>query len=249
MNKHQMVEKIQKLLALANSENEHEAKTAASMAQSLLTKYNLTMTDVESEPDDSKYASEFVETDRQRQDPAWKFVQSLLREFFFVEIVQTKKRVEIVEDFWKSSKVVHCYVMFGQPHNVAIAKYVRDFLMRSFVDLFAQYRKQTGASAGSRSSYYLGLFKGIHEQLKKTKQSVEAETGLVVVEDSDLNKFIEDSLSGKIKTVPQKHVANTNPQALNAGYEKGKNLSIARGLGGGSEQSKKVGETLKLGGR
>lgn len=250
MNKQQIIDKIQKLLALANSDNENEAKAAATMAQSLLTKYNLTMTEVEQEPDKDKYTSEFVETGRQRQDPAWKYVQSLLREFFFVEIVQTKKKVEVPGGtvFWKDYKNVHCYVMFGQPHNVAIARYVRDFMMRSFADLFVQYRKQTGAPATSRNSYYLGLFKGLHEQLKNTKKKVETETGLVVVEDANLEQFVKDSLEGKIKTVPSKSVINNDPNAMNAGYEKGKNLSIAMGLGNGRDDKKQVGETLRLGG-
>lgn len=250
MKRQQIVDKIQKLLALANSSNENEAKTAASMAQALLTKYNLTMTEVEQEPNEDKYISEFVQTDRQRQDPAWKFVQSLLREFFFVEIVQSKKKIDLTAsgDLWKTTKTVHCYLMFGQPHNVTIAKYVRDFLMRAFVDLFQDYRKRTGAPVTSKNSYYLGLFKGLKEQLQATKSKVENETGLVVVEDADLNQFINDSLKGKVKSVPSKNIINNDPRALADGYEKGKALSIARGLGGRQEEKEQVGEILKLGG-
>lgn len=250
MNKKQIVDKIQKLLALASSSNENEAKTAASMAQSLLVKYNLTMTDVEEDPE-QKYHSEFVDTGRQRFDPAWKFIQSLLRDFFFVEIVQTKKRVRIDKDtvtYWDSTKVVNCYVMFGQPHNVEIAKYIRDFLMRSFAELFKDYRKRTGAELGSRNSFYMGLFSGLHEQLKTTRQKVENETGLVVVEDADLKDFIDKNL-GKVKSSPSKYVVSNDSQAMAEGYEAGKNLSIARGLGGGSESKKEVGQVLRLGGK
>lgn len=250
MTRQQIIDKIQKLLALANSSNENEAKTAASMAQALLTKHNLTATEVEQEPDEDKYTSEFVQTDRQRQDPAWKFVQSLLREFFFIEIVQSTKTIDLTgpADYWRTVKKVHCYLMFGQPHNVAIAKYVRDFLMRSFVDLFQDYRKRTGAAVSSRNSYYLGLFRGLKEQLQATKSKVENETGLMVIADADLNQFIKDSLKGKLKNVPSKTVINTDSEALADGYEKGKSLNIARGLNGGAENSKQVNETLKLGG-
>ena len=42
-----IIEKIKKLLALANSSNEHEAALAASHAQRLLSEHNLAMADIE----------------------------------------------------------------------------------------------------------------------------------------------------------------------------------------------------------
>jgi hypothetical protein len=42
----EIIEKIQRLLALANSDNEHEAKLAAERATALLTKHNLSMQDI-----------------------------------------------------------------------------------------------------------------------------------------------------------------------------------------------------------
>ncbi len=251
MTRQQIIDKIQKLLALANSSNENEAKSAAAMAQALLTKYNLTMTDVELEPDEDKYTSEYVQTDRERQDPAWKFVQSILREFFFIEIVQTKKRVEMNDTdgvtYWKSSKIVHCYIMFGQPHNVTIAKYVRDFLMRAFPDSFKSYRARTNAPASSRNSYYYGLFAGLHEQLKAARGKVEQEMGLVVVQDAGLTEYVKDEM-GDVKEKKQKSSLGNDKNALQAGYEEGKNMKIAMGLDGRKDDIKNVSEVLKLGG-
>ena len=43
----QIIERIQKLLSLANSDNENEAQLAASKANELLTKYNLSLQEVE----------------------------------------------------------------------------------------------------------------------------------------------------------------------------------------------------------
>lgn len=246
MNKQQITDKIQKLLALANSSNEHEAQAAAKMAQQLLTKYNLTMTEVQKEEID--YTSELVETDRQRQNPAWKYVQSIVREFFFVEIVQSKRSGVGIIGGDLRFKSFHIYMVFGKSHNVEIAKFVIEFLMRSFQDLFDDYRKRTGAGLSSRNSYYLGLFKGLHEQLKAIRKDVETETGLVVVEDVGLQDFVKDSLSGKIKSVPSKHVINTDSKALNEGYEKGKTMSIARGLGS-SKSKESVSQVLKIAGK
>lgn len=253
-NKDRILDKIQKLLALANSSNEHEAKAASARAQALLTKYNLTMADAEATAD--KYGKEYVESGRQRMPLQWKFVQSLLREFFFIEIVQTKRRMrpnmetasqeEISDYLFSRPKLEICYIMFGQPHNIEVAKYVRDFLMRAFEDSFKTYRKETGAPAKAKQSYFMGLYQGLQEQLLVARQEVEQETGLVVVPDADLNDFVQDVFSNKLTTT-KNNTTIRDKQAMVAGYEKGKDLRIARGLGGGSETAA-VGQTLKLSG-
>ena len=245
MNKEQILDKIKKLLALANSSNEHEAKAASARAQALLTKYNLTMEDAESV--DHKYSQEFCSTGRQRMKPQWKYVQSLLREFFFIEIVQTRRRMRVPnEDLFKPIKIEICYLMFGKPHNIEVAKYVRDFLMRAFEDSFKTYREQTGAPAKARGSYYNGLFQGLYEQLMDARTGVEQETGLVVVPDADLNDFVKDSFE-KALTTSRNRTEIRDKKAAMAGYEQGKNMNIARGLGGG-EDKREIGQTLRLGG-
>jgi hypothetical protein len=238
-----IIEKVQKLLALANSDNEHEAALAANRAQALLTKYNLTMQDVAFEEGEEKYIREDFATGRGRASQEWKYIQSLLQEFYFIRIVQSK-RVVPGGQFWKpKTEIVYCFL--GQAHNVEIAKFVRDFLTRSFKDLFAAYRKANKAPASGRESFYLGLYKGLHGQLKSTLKQVEQETGLVVVEDAGLDEFINDAFN-KLKSKAVS-VRNANDaDALAAGAEEGKNLRIARGLGG--EASKRdIGQTLRIG--
>jgi len=245
MNKDNVLDKIKKLLALANSSNEHEAKAASARAHALLTKYNLTMDDAEAL--DRKYTEEFCSTGRQRMPMQWKFVQSLLREFFYIEIVQTKRRKksETLEEMLGPIKLEICYLMFGKAHNIEVAKYIRDFLMRAFEDSFKSYRKETGAPAKAKQSYYIGLYQGLQEQLIDARGEVEQETGLVVVPDADLNDFVENSFNNKLTTRNSNKVV-IDKQAMSAGYEKGKDMSIARGLGGSS--SKQVRSTLRLGG-
>lgn len=244
--KNDILDKIKKLLALANSSNEHEAKVASARAQELLVKYNLTMQDVDNVS--HKYTEEMVETGRKRAATEWKYIQSLLREFFFIEIVHTKKPIytgDIAQDMFGPQGYKFCYVMFGQPHNIEVAKYVRDFLTHAFKNSFKAYRKEHNAPAGSRQSYYYGLYQGLHEQLTQARQGVEQETGLVVVPDADLEKHINDVLSGAL-TKSQSRATLNDKQAAMAGYEQGKEMRIAKGLGGGSE-NKQIGETLRLG--
>lgn len=248
MNKDQVLDKIKKLLALANSSNEHEAKAASAMANKLLTKYNLTMKDCDDV--DHKYNEKFFNTGKQKQPTEWKFVQSLLREFFFVEIVHTRKPITtgspLTGDF--KMKYEFCYVMFGQPHNIEIAIYIRDFLIRSFKDSFAEYKRVYKASTAARQSYYHGLYQGLHAQLAESRKSVETETGLVVVPDADLEDFVQDSMNGALTKNKNKVKINDKDAAL-AGYDRGKDLQISRGMNGDSSAGAgKISETLKLSG-
>ena len=64
-----IIEKIKKLLALANSSNEHEAALAAGHAQRLLSEHNLAMADIEAshKPD----SADRVETTVSRTLSKW----------------------------------------------------------------------------------------------------------------------------------------------------------------------------------
>jgi hypothetical protein len=245
MTKQQIIDKIQKLLALANSSNENEAKSAASMAQALLTKYNLTMKEVDKSS--QSYTSKAFETNKRRQDTSARYIQTILKTFFFVEIINTKKPVKVYEDVCgiKFEKTVYenMYLIFGEPHNVEIAQYIYDFLDNSFKVLYRDFAKKNKTGKGSRVSYYYGVYAGLYDQLKQTKTKVEQEVGLVVVEDKDLTDFISQSI-GKTKSLVKK-TQTEDKNALNQGYKEGQSLKIAKGLGGG-DQDQQLGETLKL---
>jgi Protein of unknown function (DUF2786) len=64
-----IIEKIKKLLALANSSNEHEAALAASHAQRLLSEHNLAMIDIEATHKPDK--ADTVEINLSKTLPKW----------------------------------------------------------------------------------------------------------------------------------------------------------------------------------
>jgi hypothetical protein len=242
----QIIEKIQKLLALANSSNEFEAKLAAERATSLLTKYNLSMQEVDVKDRDYEVA-DFVGTSARiqaQQNPIF----SILIDFFFVNVVIGFKWVRTSQDpllFNSSAKKVRSWSFFGQRHNVEVAKYVYAFLNTTFETLFDQYVKAGGVSGvNARKSFYLGLARGIREQLKVTKQNVEQEAGLVVVKDPGIADFVKDTI-GKTRKMPSKHVS-IDSNAYAKGTEEGRNIKIARGLT--NEKKERLGETMRIGG-
>jgi hypothetical protein len=216
--KNSIIEKIQKLLALATSSNENEAALAAAKAQELLVKYNLNMNEVDAH--DADYTREAGEV-LKRVSKKDRFINMILTEFFFVDIVM-------------SSRVGRgtSFITLGKRHNVEIASYVRGFLMRAFEESFTIYRKNTGAAVGARDSFYYGMFKGIKAQLSETKAKVEQQVGLVVVADPGLLAFTKNHFSS-LKTAKMS-VSTRSTEAHSAGMQTGRTLRIGRGLNGPS---------------
>lgn len=235
-NMDNIIKKIQNLLALANSSNENEASLAANMANKLLTKHNLSLQQIQKR--EKTFGSNRIETGKRRFASELTYVSSLVEEFFFVRIIHSRHR-----DFMgKLSN--YTMLVIGESHNVMIAEYVIEFLSRSFKENFKNYRKATGCPISSKKSYYYGLFAGLHKKLKESVQTVQAETGLVLVPDADLDKHIRDNFNN-LKTSKEKGRL-TDSAAVQQGKEDGQKINIARGMGGG-KPNPSVGQTLKLG--
>lgn len=82
-----VIDRVEKLLALAASSNEHEAKLAASKAAELLTVYNLTVEQVNVNKE--KYIIEDL-FQRGKSNMKDHFIHSILMEYFFIVFIQDK---------------------------------------------------------------------------------------------------------------------------------------------------------------
>lgn len=87
--KNKIANRIQKLLKLAESSNENEAKLAAEKANELLMRYNLTNADIERQASDYGYID--IYTGRTKVED--KFINTILAECFFVKAIYTQNLV------------------------------------------------------------------------------------------------------------------------------------------------------------
>lgn len=238
-DKKAIVEKIRKLLALANSSNENEAQLATEHATKLLTKHNLKMQDVEG------YSREYIKaqhrTTKTKATPHDRFVFDIVMRFFFVETI----RGYIYNRDLGRIVIYHTFV--GEDHNVEIAQYVHAFLDRLFPQAFKDYRKRTGAPLTHRKSYYAGLWQSISKKLEETRHKAEQEAGLVLVKDPGIGEFIQNEFA-LAKTPKSEKTQINSTSALQAGLEDGKDVNIAMGLGSGSSPSDKIEGKLALAG-
>ena len=187
-----IIAKIQKLFSLANSANENEAKAAMNMANTLLLKYNLSLQQVEG------YIVNYETRDIKKGVPTLKIHQKLiidiLQKYFFVKCMVHSKPVDKNYHRVKYLKTVQ---IIGTKENCDIASYIFVYLDRVYPELWNVYSKDNFNVKHYRKSYYYGLSEGIKSMLEATKWRVQEEVGLVLKEDANLAKLIDQKCKGK----------------------------------------------------
>jgi hypothetical protein len=220
--------KIQKLLSLANSDNEHEARLAAEKANALLIKHNLTMQQAKDVSED--YENTVLDLGK-RAPVVTKYINSIVLKHFFVELIRSRR-------YGKSTISV-----LGTKTNVEIAVYVHSYLTIQFESLWKAYKARTGVDASAKQSYWMGLFRGLDAQLSAQRAAVQRETGLVVVKDMGLEKFKASQFNQLTKSAKTNvNIKDTN--AMAAGREDGAKMRITKAM-----HSSGSGQTLALGGK
>lgn len=209
-----IIAKVQKLLALATSCNEHEAKAAAQKAQELMLQYNLEAQQIDFDRDYSK--QELFRASENKTE--MKFICPLLDKYFFVRVITIRNKKE------KTTRIE----MVGDRANTTVAKYVFDFLYRKFPELWKAYKKETGCSERAKQAFYLGLYNGLKTQFDSQRQSTCQERGLVLVDDPKLDEKTKE-LIGEYSYSKSK-INIRDAAATASGEEQGRKLQINKGV-------------------
>lgn len=180
--------KIEKLLALGRSANEHEAALAIEKANELLEKYHLQGL---GEGGEHRYACVVIDGKKKRVPSYHKHICSILQRYFFVKIVWSDLYDPLLADTFKTIE------MFGTRENVAIAEYCFYFLENRLVLLWSANRhKFRGVAQTEKKSYFLGLLRGFEEKLHEQKKNRQQKTAkgpagaLIVAEEHRLAWFV-----------------------------------------------------------
>ena len=195
MTKEQVIEKIQKLLRLANSQNENEAQSAMLMAQKLMAQYKIELSQVEDAEIDHNVVEE--EADKKAHSTAWKRQLALL--------IAQSFQCETYVVGYRSYKTV----FIGKQANVKICKQVYEAAIR-FIDFnFGIYWRTTGKyklprdakwlgwtelpvsySIAQKSSYAMGFIHRLKGRFEEQKVKADKEGwGLVLVKDPDVVEY------------------------------------------------------------
>ena len=128
--KHRIMDKVRKLLSLAQSNNEHEALLAMKKVNELIEKYNIGQPG-EKSPDN--YCYKIINPKRKRIELYQRLICTLLGDYFFVEVI-------CADLYDAASDQVHKVIeLLGLRENVEIAEYVYFFLVKQLEILWRQY--------------------------------------------------------------------------------------------------------------
>jgi hypothetical protein len=214
-----LLERVAKLLALAQSTNEHEAQSAMSAAQRLMLKYNL---EELSRGDSGRYGYRTLGLPSGRVDESRRILAMILAEHFFVETIWVPvwrplegKRGSVLE-------------ICGTPQNLELAEYVHSFLVGTAERLWQQYRDEFMITGNTqRRSYIAGVMAGFKDKLERERTKNKAH-GLVWVGDKDLDDFFR-------KRHPRVRWARYGPRRRPAAYGDGRmagqQIVLYRGMG------------------
>lgn len=177
-----LLQRIAKLLALAESANLNEAQAAMNAAQRLMLRYNID----ESQAVGSRrrdYHFRHLGKPSGRISEAERVASVLLGEHFFVEVIWVP--TYMAREAKRGSVLEVC----GTEANVEMAAYVYDFLLGSAESLWLEHKRQYGIRGNrDRRTFLAGVMCGFREKLK-AQQRQHQQQGLVWSGDPELKSF------------------------------------------------------------
>ncbi|MFO0611824.1 MAG: DUF2786 domain-containing protein [Polyangiaceae bacterium] len=175
-----VLERVAKLLALAESSSEHEAQAAMNAAQRLMLKYNL---DHVSAKTARRYAFRHLGTPTGRVAEWERFISMILRDHFFVDPIWVS--VYRPREGTRASVLEVC----GTDANLEMAAYVYDFLSHAGERLWREHQRATRTRGNrDRRAFIAGVMSGFYAKLNE-ERATQREAGLVWKGDADLQVF------------------------------------------------------------
>ncbi|OGR00448.1 MAG: hypothetical protein A2505_00235 [Deltaproteobacteria bacterium RIFOXYD12_FULL_55_16] len=237
-----MLARVEKLFALAQSANEHEAALAMQKANALLRRYNLERLDRHSP---SAYDYLIIRPGGKRIAAHQRVMAALLKDFFYVNVVIARQFEA------RSGETLRVIELTGARENLAVAGHIYYFLSHRLDYLWQEYRKSTGALGREKNSYWLGVLNGFRAKL--TLQDKEAmrtsgsntASSLICASDPGLIRYYRARYP-RLRTV-QHAGPLLHADTYQAGQQEGKQLIIHKGVGAAANGGNKTGLLLANG--
>lgn len=164
-----IIRRVNKLLALAGSENEHEAALAMQRATQLLRRHNVEMIAGDNPSDNPSACVRLLIKTGKKQIPSWrKAICRILKNYFFVEVIFSSLYDAQRRDSYKTIELL------GRSENVPVAEHCSYFLEQQLESLWGKNRQRfTGNTRTVKKSYYLGLLHGFSQKMAEQGQQAQ----------------------------------------------------------------------------
>ena len=214
--------RVKKLMALAQSQNRHEAELAMAKAHEFIAKYNIELL---ARDEERHFVSVFVGKPALRHFREDYHLAGLLQDFYFVYGIWVPAYV------LDKGKMGNVFEISGTMQNVRIASYVHDFVKRFIDSQWQRYNKKRGLNRYRKTDFAVGILKGFGSKLRlqnRERKRNKDELGLIKIEDPLLQKHVDYKYP---------HTANIRGKVLR-GYKDvlrdgigiGKKLVISKGI-------------------
>ncbi|MDP2341946.1 MAG: DUF2786 domain-containing protein [Deltaproteobacteria bacterium] len=212
-----VMRRVQKLLALAESDNPNEAEAAANAAQRLMLEHNIA----------ARGRTGRVYVTRALGPPAFRLyaheriLAGLLAKHFFVDVVFS---YAYVPDAGRNGNYVE---VSGTPDNLAMAEWINGFLLAAG-ERVCRHQIQAGVVVGrDRLRFLAGFMSGVGDKLAREARKNSAE-GLVWIGDPDLKAHVR-RLHPRLYATSVRSVVN---EAHQRGRAAGNDVVISRPVSG-----------------
>lgn len=218
-----ILERIARLLALAESPNVNEAQAAMSAAQRLMLKYNIDAARARGQGGRT-YAFRHLGEPTGRVSEHARLLAAILAEHFFVEVIWVPTYRP--HDDKRGSVLEVC----GTPANLELAAYVHSFLTHTAERLWREHKRARGTrSDRDRRTFLAGVMLGFLEKLRSEQRETQKE-GLVWVGDADLTDYFRKR-HPRIQHV--RYTGNPRTSAHAEGRAAGRTIVLHRPVGSG----------------
>ena len=214
--------RVKKLMALAQSQNQHEAEAAMAKAHEFIAKYNVELL---ARHENRHFVSVFVGRPALRHFREDYHLSGLLQDFYFVYGIWVPAYV------MEKGKMGRVLEISGTVQNARIASYVYDFV-RHFIDSqWYEYNKDKGLNRYRKTDFAVGIIEGFRSKLKlqtEKKKKIKSKLALIKIQDPLLQEHIDykyphtASVGGK--------ALRKDKNVLKDGINVGKELIIFKGI-------------------
>lgn len=156
-------EKVEKLLSLAQSANEHEAALAMEKVNEILEKHNLKR--IDKNASNQNYSYIIIEFKKQKISAIQSLIASILIEHFFVKVVFSQQYEALLNTHLKTMEII------GANENVKMAEYVYFFLTTQADLLWRARNRHDLKDSRFKRSYQIGLLHGFRQKLIEAKEA------------------------------------------------------------------------------
>lgn len=231
----EIIEKVSKLLRLANSTSANEAAVATAQANRLIDKYRISEIDLE-------MTSEVVEGPEEDQDYVYQTGRLIPWKHHLLSILVKHYGLAYFNSaHYPEGRKVTRFKLIGRKSDMAIAKYMFTWLMTECQRLSDLHAK--GKGHVYVFSYCEGFVCGIEEQLKLSRAEIkkEASSAAMVKLDNravEANAFMRQQYN--LRRGASSSHARIDGSGFSAGKEKGTSFHLGKAMG-----SVSVGKHLK----